>query len=116
MFGANNHLVLRDHASGSWDLSCLTVTESEINTKGMLRLKISSVMFLFMKYEHRNFAYVPLYHHYIFIISQPWLISHLRSTVVLLDTGTPSTSKEIYGESGKLDSIATSYHIDQQTV
>ena len=37
-------------------------------------------------------------HHYIFIISQLWLTSHLRSTVVLLDTGTPGTSGEIYSE------------------
>ena len=36
--------------------------------------------------------------HYIFIISQLWLTSHPRSTVVLLDTGTPDTSREIYGE------------------
>ena len=34
-------------------------------------------------------------HHYIFIISQLWLTSHPRSTVVLLDTGTPGTSREI---------------------
>ena len=27
-----------------------------------------------------------------------WLTSHPRSTVVLLDTGTPGTSKEIYSE------------------
>ena len=31
------------------------------------------------------------FHHYRFIISQLWLISHPRSTVVLLDTGTPGT-------------------------
>ena len=37
-------------------------------------------------------------HHYIFIISQLWLTSHLRSTVVLLDTGTPVTSREIYSD------------------
>ena len=36
--------------------------------------------------------------HYIFIISQLWLTSHPRSTVVLLDTGTPGTSREIYSE------------------
>ena len=35
-------------------------------------------------------------HHYIFIISQLWLTSHPRSTVVLLDTRTPGTSKKIY--------------------
>ena len=29
-------------------------------------------------------------HHYIFIVSQLWLTSHLRSTVTLLDTGTPT--------------------------
>ena len=32
------------------------------------------------------------------IISQPWLTSHPRSTEVLLDTGTPGTSIEIYSE------------------
>ena len=37
-------------------------------------------------------------HNYIFIISQLWLTSHPRSTVVLLDTGTPGTSREIYSE------------------
>ena len=35
---------------------------------------------------------------YLFIISQMWLTSHLRSTVVLLDTGTPETSGEIFSE------------------
>ena len=35
---------------------------------------------------------------HLFIISQLWLTSHPRSTVVLLDTGTPGTSKEIYSE------------------
>ena len=33
------------------------------------------------------------FHHYIFIISQLWLTSHPRSTVVLLDTGTPGTEQ-----------------------
>ena len=33
--------------------------------------------------------------HYIFIISQLWLTSHPRGTVVLLGTGTPGTSREI---------------------
>ena len=37
-------------------------------------------------------------YHYIFIISQLWLTSHRRGTVVLLDTGTPGTSGEIYSE------------------
>ena len=37
-------------------------------------------------------------HHCMFIISQLWLTSDLRSTVVLLDTGTPGTSREIYSE------------------
>ena len=36
--------------------------------------------------------------HYIFIISQLWLTSHPRSTVVLLDTETLDTSEEIYTE------------------
>ena len=35
---------------------------------------------------------------HIFIISQLWLTSHLRSTVVPLDTGTPGTSREIFTE------------------
>ena len=33
-----------------------------------------------------------------FIISQLWLTSQARNTVVLLDTGTPGTSREIYSE------------------
>ena len=37
-------------------------------------------------------------HHYLFIISQLWLTFHPRSTEVLLDTGTPGTSREIYSE------------------
>ena len=37
-------------------------------------------------------------HHYIFVISQLWLTSHLRSTVALLDTGSPGTSRDIYSE------------------
>ena len=37
-------------------------------------------------------------HHYIFIISQMWLTSHPRSALVLPDTGTPGTSREIYSE------------------
>ena len=32
-------------------------------------------------------------YHYIFIISELWLTSHSRSTVVLLNTGTPGTSR-----------------------
>ena len=34
----------------------------------------------------------------IFIIFQLWLTSHLRSTVVLLDTGIPGTSRDVYSE------------------
>ena len=37
-------------------------------------------------------------HHYMFIIAQLWLTSDLRSTVVLLDTGTLGTNREIFGE------------------
>ena len=37
-------------------------------------------------------------HHCIFIIAQLWLVSHSRSTVVVLDTGTPGTSREIFSE------------------
>ena len=36
--------------------------------------------------------------HYIFITAQLWLTSHQRGTVVLLDTGTPGTSREIFSE------------------
>ena len=32
------------------------------------------------------------------IISQLWLTFHPKSTVVLLDTGTPGTSRDIYSE------------------
>ena len=55
--------------------------------------------------HHQNFSlfdcifYSILFkHHFIFIISQLWLTSHPRSTEVLLDTGTPGTSREIYTE------------------
>ena len=41
---------------------------------------------------------VGVLHHYIFIIAQRWLTSHPRSTRVLLDTGTPGTSREIFTE------------------
>ena len=36
--------------------------------------------------------------HYIFIIAQLWLISHPRSSVALLETGTPGASIEISQE------------------
>ena len=39
--------------------------------------------------------------HYHFITSQQRLTSHPRSTVVLLDTETPGTSREIFSEDGK---------------
>ena len=37
-------------------------------------------------------------YHCIFIIALLWLTSHPRSTVVLLDTETPGTSREIFSE------------------
>ena len=46
----------------------------------------------------KHLIYMKNKDHYIFIISQLWLTSHPRSTVVLLDIGTPSTSREIYSE------------------
>ena len=47
----------------------------------------------------RSWVYpVGVLHDYIFIISQLWLTSHQRSIVVLLDTETPGTSREIYSE------------------
>ena len=50
----------------------------------------------------RSWVYpVGILHHYIFIISQLWLTSHPRSTVVLLDTGTPGTSREVYSEDAR---------------
>ena len=36
--------------------------------------------------------------HPVFTISQLWFTSHLRNTMVLLDTETPGTSTEIYSE------------------
>ena len=45
-----------------------------------------------------DFKQIQILYHYIFIISQLWLTSHPRSTVVLLDTGTPGTSREFYNE------------------
>ena len=52
-----------------------------------------------MLLQGRSSVYpVGILHHYIFIISPLWLTSHPRSTVVLLDTGTPSTSREIYSQ------------------
>ena len=44
-----------------------------------------------------------------FIISQLWLTSHSRSTVVPLDTGTPGTTREIYSE-GADDGTRTVYN------
>ena len=47
----------------------------------------------------RSWVYpVGVLHHYIFIVSQLLLTSPLRRAVVLLDTGTPGTSREIYSE------------------
>ena len=44
----------------------------------------------------RSWVYpVGVLHHNIFVISQLWLNSHPKSTVVLLDTGTPGTGREI---------------------
>ena len=47
-----------------------------------------------------NFVQEELFIIIIIIISQPWLISHPRGTEVLLDTGTPGTSREIYSVPG----------------
>ena len=35
---------------------------------------------------------------YLIIVSQLWLTSHPRSIVLLFDTGTPGTSREIYSD------------------
>ena len=47
---------------------------------------------------YEAFFIAPLLFHYIFTISQLWLTFYPRSTEVLLDTGTPGTSGEIYSE------------------
>ena len=45
----------------------------------------------------RSWVYpIGVLHHSIFLISQLWLTSHPRSTVVLLDTEGPGTSREFY--------------------
>ena len=41
--------------------------------------------------------------HYIFVISQLWLTSHPRSTVVLLDTESPFTNRKIESEDAEGD-------------
>ena len=46
--------------------------------------------------------------HYIFIISQLWLTSHPRSTVVLLETGTLGTSREIYSKDDDSEELSLS--------
>ena len=52
-----------------------------------------------VEYKIVCFIYpVGVLHHYNFIIYQLWLTSHPRSTVVLLDTLTPGTSREIFSE------------------
>ena len=53
----------------------------------------SETLLIFQNKMTNEFPY-----HYIFIISQLWLTSHPRSTVVLLDTGTTGTSRDIYSE------------------
>ena len=61
-----------------------------------------------------------IYHH-IFIISQLRLTSHPRSTVVLLDTETPGTSREIYsedadGETRTRNPWITMYFSDEKSI
>ena len=53
------------------------------------------------------------HYHYIFMIAQLWLTSHQRSTVVLLDTGSPGTSREIFSEdaNGRVSPSASSLKI-----
>ena len=47
----------------------------------------------------RSWVYpLDVLHNYNFIIYQLWLTSHPRSTVALLDIGTPGTSREIFCE------------------
>ena len=49
-------------------------------------------------YDLICFISIAFMFHYILIISQLWLTSHPRSTVVLLDIGTPGTNREIYSQ------------------
>ena len=66
-------------------IRCRVVPYHRIPSRGGYHLKYSETK-------------MELFYHYIFIISQLRLTSHPRSTVVLLDTETPGTSREIYNE------------------
>ena len=62
----------------------------------------------------RSWVYwVDVLHYYIFIIAQLWLTFHQRNTVVLLDTGTPGTRREIFNEDadGETRPLASSLKI-----
>ena len=48
--------------------------------------------------KHFKIYRVGVLQFYIFVISQLWLSSHPRSTMVLLDTGIPEASGEIHIE------------------
>ena len=49
-------------------------------------------------YYWEGVEFIQLVYHYIFLFSQLWLTSHSRSTVAVLDTGTPGTSREVHSE------------------
>ena len=51
-----------------------------------------------------------------FIISQLWLTSHPRSTVVLLDTETPGTSREVYSKDAKKCDGTTKKQVDDSGI
>ena len=60
------------------------------------------------KYSDLSFrADLTSFDYYIFIISQLWLTSHPRSTVVLdlLDTGHPGTSREIVNKDANCETL-----------
>ena len=62
----------------------------------IIHLQLVAMLRRYMKFFHAPTRDV--LHHYIFFIAQLWLTFHPRNTVVLLDTGTPGTCREIYGE------------------
>ena len=103
-------LLIREVLWFSWTQELLVTVEKFTVRMPMVRAELAThglqtqcschlAMHFKMVLLGRSWVYpVGVLHHYIFIISQLWLTSHPRSTVVLLDTGTPGTSREIYSE------------------
>ena len=63
-----------------------------------------------------SFDNLNVFYHYIFIISQLWLTSHPRSTVVLLDKGTPGTSRETYSEDADDGTVLSSQDLSTNNI